>query len=225
MSNDRIYLDQAATSWPKLPAAVQAAEQFIHYCGATSGRGAYASARIADQWIMRARHGLARLLGARDSADVAFCSSGTHALNATISGLLRPGDTVLTTAIEHNSVLRPLEHWRQTNDVKVVVANCDASGWVPVPEEPLDVAPKLIIVSHGSNVTGRIQNITAWSQLARKCKATLVVDASQTVGYVPIDMRNMGIDVLVSAGHKGLGALAVPGSSSRRPSCSRSLFR
>ena len=96
----RIYLDQAATSWPKLDAAVEAAEAFTRQCGATSGRGAYASARTADQWVTAARHNLAQLVGARDAADVAFCSSGTHALNAAIGGLLRPGASVLTTAIE-----------------------------------------------------------------------------------------------------------------------------
>lgn len=207
----RIYLDQAATSWPKLPAALEAADQFMSECGATSGRGAYASARVAEQWVTSARHHLARLLGARDATDVAFCSSGTHALNATISGLLRPGDTVLTTAIEHNSVLRPLEHWRKLHDVQTIVAPCDAHGYVVVPAEDMKPAPRLVIISHASNVTGRIQDLSAWSEFARRCGAWLVVDASQSVGYVPINMATLGIDVLVSAGHKGLGAMSGTG--------------
>lgn len=207
----RIYLDQAATSWPKLPTAVEAADQFMRQCGATSGRGAYASARTADQWVTSARHNLARLVSARDAADVAFCSSGTHALNATISGLLRPGDTVLTTAIEHNSVLRPLEHWRKTQGVQIEVVACDEHGHVPVPDKTMKAAPRLIVVSHASNVTGRIQDLSAWSQLARRHGALLVVDASQTVGYTTINMLRDGIDVLASAGHKGLGAISGTG--------------
>ena len=212
MSADRrIYLDQAATSWPKLPAVIEAAETFMRRCGAASGRGAYASARTADQWVTSSRHNLARLVGARDAADVAFCSSGTHALNATLSGLVRPGDVVLTTAIEHNSVLRPLEHWRKTQGVHVAVVACDEHGHVAVPENKSDVPPKMIVVSHASNVTGRIQNLSAWSKLARRHGALLIVDASQTVGYTPIDMARDGIDVLVSAGHKGLGAISGTG--------------
>lgn len=216
-SQRRIYLDQAATSWPKLPGALAAAEQFAKECGATSGRGAYASARTADQWVTAARHNLARMLGARDAADVVFCSSGTHALNATISGLLRPGEAVLTTAIEHNSVLRPLEHWRKQHGVHITTLDCDHCGLVRVPKETLRPAPRLIIVSHGSNVSGRIQDLTVWSELARQYQALLIVDASQTVGYLPVDMQRSGIDVLVSAGHKGLGAMSGTGFIVARP--------
>lgn len=212
MSNRRrIYLDQAATSWPKLPSIIAATEQFIRECGATSGRGAYESARVADQWVMRARHALAQLLGARDAADVAFCSSGTHALNAAISGLLRPGDTVVTTAIEHNSVLRPLEHWRKLHGVQLSIAPCDATGFVQVPERVQGNSPRLVIVSHASNVSGRLQDLAAWSRYAHQQGALLIVDASQSVGYIPINMRDTGVDVLVSAGHKGLGAMSGTG--------------
>ncbi len=214
---ERIYLDNAATSWPKLPAAVEAAENFIRQCGATSGRGAYASARVADKWVTSARHNLARLLGARDATDVAFCSSGTHALNATISGLLRAGDSVLTTAIEHNSVLRPLEYWRSHHDIQMTIAPCDDGGLVILPSEPLTTSPKWLIVSHASNVTGRIQDLSAWRQVADRYQANLIVDASQTVGYLPIDMQSSGIDILVSAGHKGLGALSGTGFIIARP--------
>ncbi|MCC6509628.1 MAG: aminotransferase class V-fold PLP-dependent enzyme [Pirellulaceae bacterium] len=205
----RIYLDQAATTWPKVPVAVAAAEKFIHDCGASSGRGAYASARSADQWVTAARHNLCRLLGGRDAADVAFCSSGTHALNAAISGLLHAGDHVVTTAIEHNSVLRPLEHWRQTHGVQVDVAPCDHQGLVPlVPAAQLMTAKtRLVIVSHASNVTGRVQDLAAWSEMAHQYGALLMVDASQTVGYLPIDIQRLGIDLLAAAGHKGLGGL------------------
>ncbi len=207
----RIYLDQAATSWPKLPAAVDAAAEFIRQCGATSGRGVYASAQAADRWVTSARHNLARLVHASDATDVAFCSSGTHALNAALHGLLRPGHRVLTTAIEHNSVLRPLEQWRQRQGVQLTIAPCDERGLVEMPELLAEDRFDLVVVSHGSNVTGRIQALSAWSELASRAGAVLIVDASQTLGYVPIDMQREGVDVLVSAGHKGLEALSGTG--------------
>lgn len=193
--------------------------EFIQNCGATSGRGAYASARLADQWITRARHSLAHLLGGRDAADVAFCSSGTHALNAALFGLLNPGDRVVTTAIEHNSVLRPLEQLRRTRDVQVSVAHCDANGLVDIESagELVDANTRAIVISHASNVSGCQQDVTQWAHLAREQNALLIVDASQTVGYVPIDVSSQGIDVLASAGHKGLGALAGTGFLIVRP--------
>ena len=210
----RLYFDQAATTWPKLPEAVAAAEQFVHECGATSGRGAYASARAADRWITQARHNLARLLGAADATHVALCTSGTHALNSILLGLIEPGDRVITTAIEHNSVLRPLEHLRSGHQVEVSVVPCDASGLVDLEAARNLVKTKrtrAIAISHASNVSGRMQDIAQWSELAHDHDALLIVDASQTVGYVPISMQELGIDALASAGHKGLGALAGTG--------------
>ena len=216
----RLYFDQAATTWPKLPEAVTAAEHFVHDCGATSGRGAYRSARAADRWLTQARHNLSRMLGARDAADVALCTSGTHALNAILLGLIDSGDHVVTSAIEHNSVLRPLEHLRRTRDVHVSIAPCDTAGLID-----LDAAAHLFrnrktrvaVISHASNVTGRRQDIAGWSKLAHDHGAWLIVDASQTVGYVPISMEELGIDALASAGHKGLGGLAGTGFLIAKP--------
>lgn len=210
----RLYFDQAATTWPKLPEAVAAAEEFVHQCGATSGRGAYASARAADHWLTQARHNLSRLFGGRDAGDVALCTSGTHALNAILLGLIRPGDHVLTTAIEHNSVLRPLEYLRRSRSVRVSVVPCDEGGQVDLEaaREMLRREPaRVVVLSHASNVSGRLQDAALWSELAHEHGAWLVVDASQTAGYLPISMEQMGIDALASAGHKGLGALAGTG--------------
>jgi selenocysteine lyase/cysteine desulfurase len=217
MQSRRIYLDQAATSWPKPIAVTTAVEHYLRECGATSGRGTYASARTADQWVTSARHNLAKLLGARDAADVAFCSSGTHALNAAISGLLRAGDHVVTTAIEHNSVLRPLQHWRRANGITLEIAPSDDCGLAQVPQARGAKPARLVVVSHASNVTGRIQDLSPWRALADELGALFVVDASQTAGYVAIDMQRAGIDVLVSAGHKGLGAIAGTGFLIARP--------
>ena len=209
----RIYFDQAATTWPKLPEAVAAAEHFVHNCGATSGRGAYSSARAADRWITDARRNLARLVGAADSSDVALCTSGTHALNAILLGSLRQGDHVITSAIEHNSVLRPLEHLRRARGVEVSVAPCDDGGRVDIDaaRQMFRPATRAVVLSHASNVTGCKQDLALWSQLAHQHDARFIVDVSQTLGYLPISISQLGIDVLASAGHKGLGALAGSG--------------
>lgn len=210
MKNKRLYFDQAATSWPKLPSALQAASQFLQECGATSGRGAYASARQADAWLSRCRVGLARLVGASGHEDIALCSSGTHALNALLLGLLEPGDQVLTTDIEHNSVLRPLEQLRRARNVGVSVVRCDGTGHVDLnlARQMLEQFPaRAVVISHASNVTGRRQDIDQWSQLAHSFGALLIVDASQTLGYVPVSMQEAGIDALATAGHKGLGGM------------------
>lgn len=209
----RIYFDQAATTWPKLPEAVAAAEHFVHECGATSGRGAYSSARTADRWISEARLHLSRLVGASDAGDVALCTSGTHALNAILLGWLRAGDHVITTAIEHNSVLRPLEHLRRTRDVEVSIVPCDEVGLVDIDaaRHMFQSNTRAIVISHASNVTGCRQDLALWSELAHDHNTKLIVDASQTVGYLPISVGQLGIDALASAGHKGLGGLAGSG--------------
>lgn len=213
-ARERLYFDQAATSWPKLPEAVEAADKFVRNCGATSGRGGYESARVADHWVAQARNSLARLVGAEDASQVALCTSGTHALNALLLGWLQAGDRVLTSATEHNSVLRPLEHLRRERGLDVAVAPCDADGWVDIDAGRTlmgEGRTRAVVLSHASNVTGRRQDLLQWSRLAREHDAFLIVDASQTIGYVPVSMKELGIDVLVAAGHKGLGALAGTG--------------
>jgi cysteine desulfurase / selenocysteine lyase len=208
MSN-RIYLDNAATSWPKRESAVQAAWDFITQCGATAGRGTYGSSQIAGRWISDARRHLARLIGASDARSIAFCSSGTHALNAALLGLLQPGDHVVTTEIEHNSVLRPLHRLGLTQHVSFDIAQCDQRGVADVvaAESLIRDNTRLIMVGHASNVTGAVQDLAGWSRLAKKSNTTFVVDASQTLGYLPIDVSQFDIDIMAAAGHKGLRAL------------------
>lgn len=209
----RVYLDNAATSWPKSTATLAAAEKFIRECGATSGRGAYRSALLADRWLTDARFQLAQLLRAPDGQSIALCSSGTHALNAALWGLLRPGDHVITSAIEHNSLLRPLKQLETHYGIRLSIVPCDAHGWVDpsLGRELVSDDTRWIAVGHASNVTGRIQPLDRWRDLARYANAKLLVDASQTLGYVPLDVQASGIDVLAAAGHKGLRGLAGTG--------------
>ncbi|MFO1064353.1 MAG: aminotransferase class V-fold PLP-dependent enzyme [Pirellulales bacterium] len=213
MQSKRIYFDHAATSWPKSEAATAAAEDYIRRCGATSGRGAYASARVADEILRNARRRIATLIGAENEDAVALCSSGTHALNAAIQGWIRPGDRIITTVIEHNSVLRPLEHLRETIGIEIIHIACDARGVVEV-ESAHRAARQpaaAVIINHASNVTGAVQDLTAWRAVADACGALLIVDGSQSLGHVPVSMQEGRIDALAAAGHKGLGGLSGSG--------------
>lgn len=209
----RIYLDNAATSWPKRESVVKAAVEFIKSCGATAGRGAYGSAQQADRWLSDARRQIAKLIGASDARSIAFTSSGTHSLNAALHGILEPGDHVIATEIEHNSVLRPLHQLRLNDQISVDFARCDSRGVADRNHAAELIRPntKLIAIGHASNVTGAIQPLEPWSQLAKQTGKLLLVDASQTIGYVPLDVGKLGIDILAAAGHKGLGALAGTG--------------
>ncbi len=204
----RIYVDHAATSWPKLPSATAAALDFIQNCGATSGRGSYRSAQMADRWLADARLAIARLIHAPNANCIAFCNSGTHALNAALHGLLHNDEHVVTTAMEHNSVLRPLSQLVKSGQNSITVVECSEVGLVTAAkiEAAIRPATRWIVVGHASNVTGAVQGIEPIAEVARKYGVGLVVDASQTLGYLPLDVATMGIDVLAAAGHKGLRA-------------------
>lgn len=212
-ATERIYLDQAATSWPKRESVIRAAFDFATNCGATAGRGTYASAIEADRWISDARRQVAKLIGAEDANSIAFTSSGTHSLNAALVGLLNEGDHVLATQSEHNSVLRPLHQLHQSGRISVDYIPCDSIGQAEISKAQTLIRSntKLLVVNHASNVTGVVQDIAALAHLARVSNISLMLDASQTLGYVPIDVRQLGVDILAAAAHKGLGALAGTG--------------
>ncbi len=201
----RVYLDHAATSWPKPPGVVQALVEYQEKCGAAAGRGSYASASLANQVVVGVRRKLAELIGARSPNDIALLHNGTAALNLALAGILQHGDHVVTTAIEHNSVLRPLAALRAEKKIDFSIVPSDRSGAI----DPDDVAKamtpatKMVVVSHASNVTGRIQPIEEIAAIAKRSSAWFLLDAAQTLGYFPIDVRSMGIDLLAAPGHKG----------------------
>jgi cysteine desulfurase family protein len=205
----RLYLDHAATSWPKDPKVLDAVGEYLREDGATAGRGAYASALKSMNWVDRARIAIAHLIGAPNSTDVALMSSGTHALNEAIYGSIRPGCHVIATAIEHNSVLRPLERLRQDHTIQFDIAPCNSVGWV----DPHDIFQlhrtntRLVAISHASNVTGALQEIETIGKWCHEHDVIFLVDAAQSLGYVPIDVVNSHIDYLAAPGHKGLGGI------------------
>ncbi|NND97598.1 MAG: aminotransferase class V-fold PLP-dependent enzyme [Pirellulaceae bacterium] len=204
--NDRIYLDHAATSWPKPESVFTAMDDCARQVGASAGRGSYRSANLALSHVQSARREIGRLIGASTPDCISLHCSGTAALNAAIHGLIRPGDHVVTTAAEHNSVLRPLEHLRNAGMIDVATVPCDRRGGVLADQiiKTIRADTSMVVVTHASNVTGFVQPIDAIASALRDHRAMFVVDAAQTLGYLPIDVTAIPIDVLAAPGHKGL---------------------
>lgn len=209
----RVYLDNAATTWPKSKSVLDACQDFLENCGATAGRGSYASARVAEDWLERGRRSLSKLVDGNGPDSIAFCSSGTHALNAVIGGLLSDGEHVLTTQIEHNSVLRPLAQLQHRKQIQFDVIPASDSHRIE-PEAASSLVQsntRMLIVGHASNVTGRANDLEKWGAFAAQHKLLFVVDGSQTLGYLPVSIKRANISAFASAGHKGLGGLAGTG--------------
>ncbi len=202
----RIYLDNAATSWPKPEEVYAAVDRYQRELGAPAGRSGYAEAAQVSQSINATRRAVARLLGVEDPARVIFTCNGTDSLNLAIHGLLNDGDHVVTTVIEHNSVLRPLEQQAAHHNVQITYVGCDRCGFIDPDAVRAAIGPRtrLVAVSHASNVTGTLQPIAEIGRVAHAAGALLLCDAAQTLGHMPVDMPALGIDLLAGSGHKGL---------------------
>jgi cysteine desulfurase family protein len=198
-----IYLDNAATSHPKPPEVLAAMARYLE-TGGNPGRSGHRLARASEDLIWDAREALSEFLGVDQPERITFAYNATTALNIAIKGLVSTGDRVLTSAFEHNSVVRPLYALRE--------AEVTTSTIPPAPNAPVDLdwleaelrdpRVRLVIVSHVSNVTGAVAPVGAIHELTRRAEVPLVVDAAQSVGHVPISGDDA--DVLVFSGHKGL---------------------
>lgn len=199
-----IYLDNAATSWPK-PAAVSRAVAGSLRRATSPGRGGHGLSREADRILFNAREELAALFGAENSSAIVFAGNATDALNTALFGLLAPGDRVVTTSMEHNAVARPLRALEDRGLTLEIVA-CDKDGSLPLTamNTALAAGAKALVVTHASNVTGTIMPLAAIGRMASAAGALFIVDAAQTAGAEPIDVPAMGIDVLAFSGHKAL---------------------
>ncbi len=200
-----IYLDHAATSWPK-PRSVQRAVNRALASGAgNAGRTSHASMLDAALVIQECRENLARLFGATDPLRVCFASNTTDALNMAIKGALKTGDHAICTSMEHNSVWRPLVALKRRG-VELTIVQAGPGGVVETAEieRALRSNTKLIAVIHASNVNGAIQPVAEIGALARSRGIWLLVDAAQSAGTLPIDVEAMQIDLLAFPGHKGL---------------------
>lgn len=204
--SSRIYLDNAATSWPKPESVYRAVDEFQRNLGAAAGRGTYSEAQRSGQLVDRARTALAGWLHTPPESDIVFTFNGTDALNLCLFGLLRPGDHVVTSVIEHNSILRPLAHLKQSRRIDITRVDCDAVGIIRLSDVRAAVTPatRLVAVAHASNVTAAIQPIDEIGVIAHDHGALLLVDAAQSVGHVEIDLAAQPVDLLAASGHKGL---------------------
>ena len=200
-----IYLDNAATTLHKPPQVTDAVISALNGMG-NAARGAHMSALTASRVVYETRVKLARLFGCARADHVVFTANATEALNIAINGTLSPGDHVITTDLEHNSVLRPLYRLQSERDVTLSFVPADALGNVDYEsfERMLRPQTKAIVCTHASNLTGNLLDIARIGEIARINKLLFIVDAAQTAGAIPIDMEKMQIDILCFTGHKGL---------------------
>lgn len=202
----RVYLDNAATSYPKPESVYRALDHFMREVGASAGRGAYAEARWTGERIQECREAICRLIGARHPERLIFTLNATDGLNLGIRGVVRPGDHVITSDMDHNSVLRPLNALQQRGVLTYTRVRCSETGEL----DPTDVAraiqpnTRLIALVHGSNVSGTLLPIAAVGALARERGILFLVDAAQTCGAYPMDLATLPVDLLAFPGHKSL---------------------
>lgn len=199
-----IYLDNAATTMHKPQQVIDAVVAAMTSMG-NAGRGANEASLSAARIIYDTRDKLAKLFGAENARQIAFTNNSTESLNIAIKGLLNPGDHVITTMLEHNSVLRPLYEMEKMG-VRLTIVKSNENGTLDLADIEKEIAEdtKLIICTNGSNLTGNYVDVKAIGELAHKHNVLFAVDASQTAGVFPINVKEMNIDVLCFTGHKGL---------------------
>jgi cysteine desulfurase family protein len=220
-----IYLDNAATSWPKPPKVAAEMVRFLAEDAANPGRGDHRMALAAGRAVESVRARLARLFDSDRVERTIFCASCTDGLNAAIKGVLREGDHVVTTQLEHNSVARPLRRMADAGFITATWVAVSTSGFVDPDEIANAIRPdtRLVAVNHASNVTGLIQPVDTIGGIARERGTLFLVDAAQTAGVLDISMKRACIDLLAVPGHKslmgpmGTGALVVGERADPRP--------
>lgn len=200
-----VYFDNAATSFPKPPDVIDAVALTLREVGGNPGRGGHRMALAANRAVCDARDAIADLFGVRDSGRIVFTASATEALNLAIKGLLRTGDHVVTTSLEHNAVVRPLKAL-EAQGVSVTRVQAEPDGTVDpkLIEAAIRSNTRMIVTTHASNVVGTLLPIEDIAGIARRRGIIYLVDAAQTAGAVPIDVQGLGIDLLACPGHKGL---------------------
>lgn len=200
-----IYLDNAATTLHKPEAVTKAVIEAMSTAGNAS-RGAYENSLVASRMIYGTRVKIAELFNCKRPASVAFTSNATEALNIAINGILQQGDHVITTDLEHNSVLRPLYRLEDSGIIELDIVPADERGCIDYHdfEKYIRSGTRAIICTHASNLTGNALDITRIGEIAHKNGLLFVVDASQSAGVLPIDMEKMNIDILCFTGHKSL---------------------
>jgi cysteine desulfurase family protein len=200
-----IYFDNAATSWPKPSSVLAAVSDSFGDAGGNPGRSAHRMSVAAARTVEQAREALASFFNVDDPSRFAFTLNATHALNTALYGVLHPGDHVVTTSLEHNSVMRPLRHLERMG-VGLSVVSCAGDGTLDLDRvrESIRRDTRLLVATHGSNVVGTLVPVAGLASLAKEAGTLFLLDISQTAGAVPIDLPAMGVDLVAFSGHKGL---------------------
>ena len=205
----RVYLDQAATSFPKAPGTADAVYRYMTGCGCNVSRGSYAGAYSAEELVYDTRVQLCRLFGAESAAadpkNVVFTKNVTESLNILVKGLLRPGDHVLVSSMEHNAVMRPLVQLEKQG-IRFTRVPCAEDGSMDPAdvESRIEKVTKAVIMLHASNVCGTVLPAAEIGNVCRAHGIRFILDTAQTAGVLPIDMEKIGADAIAFTGHKGL---------------------
>jgi selenocysteine lyase/cysteine desulfurase len=202
----RIYLDNSATSFPKAPGIDKVIGDYLTKTGCNLNRGGYSATCLSAKVAKEARAWLAELFNFPTPSNVVINSGVTYSLNTVLQGILKPGDHVLTSSLEHNAVTRPLHLLRERIGIEFECIPCDAAGRMRVDavEGMLRPNTRMVVCTHASNVSGVITPLSELGAICRKHGVLFVVDSAQTAGILHIDTKAMGIDILCFAGHKGL---------------------
>lgn len=211
IKEDFIYLDNASTTWPKPEGVYQAVAEAMRKLGANPGRASHRMAREAEQMVETARQEIAAFIHASDPARVIFTLNCTDSLNITLKGLVKPGSRVVIGPYEHNSVTRPLFRLQRSGAILTVVrGTADFGIDLDHLKELCSYGVDVGVFAHASNVTGAILPIRQIAEIVHKHGGIMVIDAAQTAGAVPIDIPQLGCDIVVASGHKGfLGTMGV----------------
>jgi len=204
--HDIIYLDNGATSFPKPDEVYTFMDKFYRNFGVNPGRSGYDLCMEAGEIVEETRKLLTEFFNGDDPNRLCFSYNSTDALNLIISGMLQKGDHAITTTIEHNSVLRPLYHLSKFNGVEVDYIPFDKDGFIDPDDFPKKFKKntKLVVVNHASNVIGTIQPVKEIGRYCREAGIPFVIDSSQSAGKIPVDIKDLNVDVVAFTGHKSL---------------------
>lgn len=200
-----IYLDNAATSFPKPEAVYKKVDYILRNIGGNPGRASHRMAIEASRAVFDAREAVAKLFAIKDSSRIVFTKNATEGINIALKGLLKPSDHVVTTSFEHNSVAKTI-HSLEKRGVKATKVQPDKFGFVSATsvERAITAKTKIVCLSHASNVFGTLQPIDEIATICKKKSVLFMLDAAQTAGALPIDLSSANIDILAATGHKAL---------------------
>src|SRR5271165_2090199 len=221
MEKALIYFDNAATVWPKPENVYRFMDEFYRSHGVNPGRSGYDLAMEAGSLLDRLRKRMTKFFGGDEDASdrLVFGYNVTDALNLIIPGLVSSGDHIVTTNLEHNSVIRPVNHMVRDHGAEAAYVPFDSAGFVNPDDIATAMRPntRLVIVNHGSNVLGTVQPVNEIGRICREREVMFVVDTAQTAGVIPINMKDMNIDVVAFTGHKALmGSMGIGGLCIRK---------